>query len=347
MTGVFDPFSSILVTGGAGFIGSHLVRHLVGTYPRRRIVNLDLLTYAGNLASLADVAQASNYLFVRGCLTDLDLLRGLFAEHDFGAVMHLAAESHVDRSIADPLSFVRTNVMGTATLLQACVEAWRPDFQGRRLLHVSTDEVFGSLGEDGYFEESTPYDPRSPYSASKAGSDHLARAYFHTYGLPVVVTNCSNNYGPFQYPEKLIPVVILAILEGRPIPVYGQGTNVRDWLYVGDHVAALDLVMQRGTAGESYNIGGRCERANLQLVQTICDVVDEVRGAPVGQARSLIAFVQDRAGHDFRYAIDCSKIERELGWRPAQTLEHGLRRTVAWYLENLDWYEQVAGLSKA
>jgi dTDP-glucose 4,6-dehydratase len=339
-------FSSILVTGGAGFIGSHLVRHLVTRFPQALVVNLDLLTYAGNLANLQDVAEAPNYRFVQGCLTDLARLRSLFAEHRFSAVMHLAAESHVDRSIADPLAFVRTNTLGTATLLQAALEAWREDFSGKRFLHVSTDEVFGSLGKEGYFVESTPYDPRSPYSASKAGADHLARAYHHTYGLPVVISNCSNNYGPYQYPEKLIPVVIFSILNSRPIPIYGRGDNVRDWLYVEDHVAALDQVLQHGKLGESYNIGGRCEMTNLSLVQTICDVVDDVRGAESGTARQLISFVTDRAGHDFRYAIDCSKIEGELGWKPAWSIEDGLRRTVRWYLDNTSWYQTVTAAGK-
>ena len=324
---------SILVTGGAGFVGSHLVRHLVNADPTCSVVNFDLLTYAGNLANLRDVEGASGYRFVQGCLTDLELLRALFVQHRFRAVMHLAAESHVDRSIEDPLSFVRSNVLGTATLLQAALEAWRGDFEGRCFVHVSTDEVYGSLGKEGVFHEETPYDPRSPYSASKAGSDHLARAYHHTYGLPVMVTNGSNTYGPFQHPEKLIPVCILALLQGHPIPVYGTGNNIRDWLYVGDHVAALDLVRRRGTAGESYNIGGRCEVANLELVGTLCDLVDELRGTSPGTARQSITFVEDRPGHDFRYAVDCTKIERELGWRPTQTLRTGLRETVRWYLD--------------
>lgn len=333
-----SPYKSILVTGGAGFIGSHLVRRLVNGYPQTRVVNYDLLTYAGNLANLSDLAAAANSHFVQGCLTDLARLRALFAEHRFDAVMHLAAESHVDRSIEDPLSFVRTNTLGTATLLQAALESWKGEFDGRRFLHVSTDEVFGSLGAEGHFVETTPYDPRSPYSASKAGSDHLVRAYHHTYGLPVVITNCSNNYGPYQFPEKLIPVVIFSILAGKAIPIYGRGDNVRDWLFVGDHVAALDLVLHQGQVGESYNIGGRCELTNLALVETICDVVDEIRGAEAGSARKLMSFVKDRAGHDFRYAIDCTKIEQDLGWRPSLTIEEGLRQTVRWYLENADWH---------
>lgn len=332
---------SLLITGGAGFIGSHLAKFLVRRYPESKIVNLDKLTYAGNLANLEDVQNEPNYHWVRGCVSDLELLRQLFVEHHFNGVIHLAAESHVDRSIEDPLAFVRANTLGTATLLQVALENWRGNFEGKKFLHVSTDEVFGSLGQDGAFTETTPYDPRSPYSASKASSDHFARAFFHTYGLPVVISNCSNNYGPNQFPEKLIPVCIFSILDGKPIPIYGKGENVRDWLYVGDHVEALDLIFHSGKVGESYNVGGRSELTNLALVQAICDVVDEIRGKEVGTARSLISFVTDRLGHDFRYAIDCSKLESEFGWKPEKSIEDGLRETIQWYLNNTEWCEDI------
>jgi dTDP-glucose 4,6-dehydratase len=335
---------TILVTGGAGFIGSAVVRHLVrrGT----RVVNVDKLTYAGNLDSLAEVASSPLYAFERVDVGDAEALRGVFARHRPTAVMHLAAESHVDRSIDGPRAFVDTNVLGTFTLLQEARRHWtslRGDEAGAfRLLHVSTDEVFGSLGETGHFTEETPYRPSSPYSATKAASDHLVRAWQHTYGLPCLVTNCSNNYGPYQFPEKLIPLTILNALAGEPLPVYGRGENVRDWLFVEDHAEALVTVLERGRPGETYAVGGRSERRNLDVVRLVCDLVDEMRpDAAVGSRRDLIRFVTDRPGHDLRYAIDASKIERELGWTPSVTFEEGLRRTVAWYLQNTAWWTRV------
>jgi dTDP-glucose 4,6-dehydratase len=331
---------SVLVTGGAGFIGSNYLLKLVPANPDIRFVNLDALTYAGNLLNLRAVEDAPNYAFVRGDIADADLVGRLFEEHAFDTVAHFAAESHVDRSILDPLAFVRTNVVGTATLLEASRKAWagRDDV---RFHHVSTDEVFGALGDEGAFDESTPYDPRSPYSASKAGSDHLARAYYHTYGLPVTISNCSNNYGPFQFPEKLIPLMIRNAAAGAPLPVYGQGANVRDWLHVEDHVDALERVIRRGRTGETYAVGGRAERRNLDVVETVADLVDEHLGREPGTARALITFVADRPGHDWRYAIDPSKTERELGWQPAHTFESGLRDTVRWYLDHEDWLDAV------
>ena len=336
---------TVLVTGGAGFIGSALVRELVG---RRgaRVVVVDRLTYAGNLDSLAPVAGCPGYAFEQVDICDAAALRRVFAEHRPAAVMHLAAESHVDRSIDGPGDFVRTNVVGTYTLLEEARRHWLSlsgEARARfRFLHVSTDEVFGSLGPEGCFHEETPYRPNSPYSASKAGSDHLARAWHHTYGLPVLVTNCSNNYGPYQFPEKLIPLMVLSALEGRELPVYGRGENVRDWLYVDDHVDALLAVLERGRVGETYAVGGGCERRNLDVVRAICRTVDELRPDPVRGARErLIRFVEDRPGHDLRYAIDTSKITAELGWRPRESFETGLRRTVEWYLENPGWCARV------
>jgi dTDP-glucose 4,6-dehydratase len=334
----------VIVTGGAGFIGSAVCRRLVRD-TGWRVVNLDALTYAANLASLAEIAAHPNYAFARGDVCDRALMDKTFAEFEPDAVMHLAAESHVDRSITGSAAFVRTNIVGTHTLLEAALAYWEGlKDAGRkerfRFLHVSTDEVFGSLGEDGFFREDTPYDPRSPYSASKAASDHLASAWFHTYGLPVVISNCSNNYGPYQFPEKLIPVMILKALEGAPLPVYGDGGNVRDWLYVDDHAAALETILTKGRVGETYNVGGRSERKNLDVVNTILDLVDELapeRDAP----RSEIQFVQDRPGHDRRYAIDCGKIEAELGWAAAESFESGMRRTVQWYLDRRDWWEPI------
>ncbi|HMK80385.1 MAG TPA: dTDP-glucose 4,6-dehydratase, partial [Xanthobacteraceae bacterium] len=329
-----------LVTGGAGFIGSAVVRHLIRATPHQVLV-VDKLTYAGNLDSLEPVSNDPRYAFVRADIVDAARMREIFESYAPDIVMHLAAESHVDRSIDGPGEFIQTNVVGTFSLLQAALGVFRAlpaeKRDAFRFHHISTDEVFGSLGEEGQFCETTAYDPRSPYSASKAASDHLVRAWHHTYGLPVVVTNCSNNYGPYHFPEKLIPLTILNGLEGKPLPVYGRGENVRDWLYVEDHAAALILVARRGVVGESYNVGGRSERKNIEVVETLCDCLDELRPRGSGSYRELIRFVEDRPGHDLRYAIDCMKIERELGWRPAETFESGLRKTVQWYLDNETW----------
>lgn len=334
----------VLVTGGAGFIGSALCRRLVAE-TGWNVLNFDALTYAANLASLAEIEGDPNYQFVKGDICDRPLVDATLASFAPDAIMHLAAESHVDRSITGSADFVRTNVVGTHTLLEAALAYWEKladaEKKGRfRFLHVSTDEVFGSLGETGLFKETTPYDPRSPYSASKAASDHLASAWFHTFGLPVVISNCSNNYGPYQFPEKLIPVMILKALEGAPLPVYGDGANVRDWLYVDDHAAALECILTMGRLGETYNVGGRSEMKNLDVVHTILNLVDELapdRDTP----RSEIQFVTDRPGHDRRYAIDCTKLENELGWRSRETFESGMRRTVQWYLDRRDWWEPI------
>ena len=336
----------ILVTGGAGFIGSALVRQLIGE-TSDEVVNVDALTYAGNLESLGEALDDPRHRFERVDICDAAEVKRLFDEHRPDAVMHLAAESHVDRSIDGPAAFIQTNVTGTFCLLDAALGYWKglgADAKGRfRFLHISTDEVFGSLGPEGFFTESTPYAPNSPYSASKAGSDHLVRAWHHTYGLPTLVTNCSNNYGPYQFPEKLIPVMILNALAGKPLPIYGKGDNVRDWLFVDDHARALRLVLERGTPGETYNVGGHNEKTNLEVVETLCALLDEL--APDSPQRphiSLVTYVTDRPGHDRRYAIDAGKIGRELGWTPSETFETGLRRTVAWYLDNREWSERVS-----
>lgn len=334
----------VLITGGAGFIGSHVVRRFVTRYPSYHIVNLDSLTYAGNLENINDIENAPNYTFVKGDITDQELILKLFQDENFDGVIHLAAESHVDRSISDPLLFIRTNVMGTANLLNAARRTWMKDgrmSEGKRFYHISTDEVYGSLGEHGFFTETTPYDPRSPYSASKASSDHLVRAYHHTFGLPVVVTNCSNNYGSYQFPEKLIPLMIHNICNSKPLPVYGKGENVRDWLWVEDHAAAIDLVYHRGADGETYNIGGNNEWKNIDLVHTLCRIMDQKLGRPAGESEKLITYVKDRAGHDLRYAIDATKIKNELGWEPSIRFEEGLEKTVDWYLANDAWLKNV------
>lgn len=333
--------AKILVTGGAGFIGSHLIQLLVKKYPQEQIVNLDALTYAGNPENLKAIEAAPNYSFVKGDITDFAFLEQLFAEHQFTGVIHLAAESHVDRSIANPMAFIMTNVVGTVNLLNAAKNSWQGDYTGKRFYHVSTDEVYGSLGAEGLFTEETAYDPRSPYSASKASSDHFVRAWQHTYGLPVVISNCSNNYGPYQFPEKLLPLMINNIRHEKPLPVYGDGSNIRDWLWVEDHAAAIDLVFRQGINGETYNIGGNNECSNLDLVHQLCDVVDELLGRAVGSSRKLITFVKDRPGHDQRYAIDASKIKAELGWEPTIGVAEGLKRTAKWYLDNTEWLERV------
>ena len=331
---------NILITGGAGFIGSHAVRLFVNKYPSYNIFNLDALTYAGNLENLKDVEGKSNYTFLKGDITDASFIDKIFAEYNFDSVIHLAAESHVDRSIMDPSAFVKTNVLGTINLLNASRKYWK-DFSGKLFYHISTDEVYGSLGSDGYFTEETPYDPRSPYSASKASSDHLVRAFFHTYGMPVVISNCSNNYGPFQFPEKLIPLIIHNIKNEKPLPVYGKGENIRDWLWVEDHVSAMDVIFHKGVHGETYNIGGSNEWKNIDIVEKLCDVTDAILGRENGSSRKLITFVKDRAGHDARYAIDSSKLQNTLGWKPAMDFLTGLAKTVNWYLENEEWLQHI------
>lgn len=332
---------SILITGGAGFIGCHLVRRLIDQYPDYLIVNLDKLTYAGNLENLQDLENAPNYRFERADICDAPTIAKLMERYSVNCIIHLAAESHVDRSIHDPLAFVETNVLGTVTLLNAARMAWEGNYSGKRFYHISTDEVFGSLGPTGFFTESSPYDPRSPYSASKASSDHFVRAYYHTYGLPVIISNCSNNYGPYQFPEKLIPLMIHNIRQMKPLPVYGDGLYTRDWLWVGDHAEAIDLILHKGKVGETYNIGGNNEWKNIDLVHQLCDIMDELIGRAEGTSRQLITFVKDRAGHDRRYAIDASKLMSELGWSPKVNAAEGLRRTAAWYLENEEWLEKV------
>jgi dTDP-glucose 4,6-dehydratase len=339
---------NIIVTGGCGFIGSNFVRHVLERTEHIQVINLDLLTYAGNLANLADVQKhfPDRYRFIKGDISDQDLVQRIFETSPLDGVVHFAAESHVDRSILGPEAFVRTNIYGTFNLLETSRRFWlsthEHSLQEKRFLHISTDEVYGSLGSTGYFTEHTPYDPSSPYSASKAASDHLARAYFRTFGLPTIITNCSNNYGPYQFPEKLIPLMIHNAMKGLELPVYGDGGNVRDWLHVEDHCSALRLVLERGVPGESYNIGGQCEKKNLELVHFICDFLDERLGLVNGRARrTLIRFVTDRPGHDRRYAMDASKIKKELGWRPQVPIEKGLRHTIEWYLENTQWVKAI------
>ena len=332
---------TLIITGGAGFIGSHVVRLFVNQYPNYRIVNLDKLTYAGNLENLADIDQKNNYIFEKADITDAGQLREVFEKYRPDGVIHLAAESHVDRSISNPMEFIMTNVVGTVNLLNAARALWDSDYDGKRFYHVSTDEVYGSLDKEGFFVETTSYDPRSPYSASKASSDHLVRAYHHTYGMPVVLSNCSNNYGPNHFPEKLIPLSINNIKNNKPIPIYGKGENVRDWLYVLDHARAIDVIFHNGKNGETYNIGGNNEWTNIDLIRLLCKIMDKKLNRPEGASAQLITFVKDRAGHDLRYAINSSKLQGELGWKPSLQFEEGLEKTVDWYLTNEKWLQGV------
>lgn len=332
---------TILITGGAGFIGSHVVRLFVTKYPDYHIINLDALTYAGNLENLTDIEQYPNYTFIRADIRDAEAMDSLFARYPITGICHLAAESHVDRSITEPMAFVTTNIIGTVNLLNAARKAWKDDFAGKKFYHISTDEVFGSLGPEGHFRETTPYDPKSPYSASKASSDHLVRAYGHTYGLPVVLTNCSNNYGPNQFPEKLIPLAINNMKNRKPVPVYGKGENVRDWLYVVDHARAIDLVFHEGKPGETYAIGGNNELRNIDLIYILCDIMDRKLQRAPGTSATLITFVKDRAGHDLRYAIDATKIREELGWTPSIQFAEGFEKTIDWYLGHEEWMNRI------
>lgn len=331
----------ILITGGAGFIGSHVVRLFVNTYPDYHIYNLDKLTYAGNLENIKDVESAPNYTFLKADIVDAEAIQNLFDKYQFDSVIHLAAESHVDRSIANPIEFVMTNVVGTVNLLNAAKKCWSHNFEGKLFYHVSTDEVYGSLGEEGMFVETTPYDPHSPYSASKASSDHFVRAYHDTYGMPTVLSNCSNNYGPNQFPEKLIPLFIHNIRNNKPLPVYGKGENVRDWLFVVDHARAIDVVFHKGKLGDTYNIGGENEWTNIDLIHVICKAMDRKLGREEGESAKLITYVTDRAGHDLRYAIDSSKLMSELGWEPSLQFEEGIEKTINWYMDNEEWLNNI------
>ncbi|MBB3186442.1 dTDP-glucose 4,6-dehydratase [Microbacter margulisiae] len=332
---------SLLITGGAGFIGSHVVDLFVNKYPDYQIITLDALTYAGNLENLNNVLSKPNHIFEKEDVTDTNAIHRLFEKYQFDGIIHLAAESHVDRSITDPLSFVRTNVLGTVNLLHAAKELWKNAYEDKRFYHISTDEVYGSLSQEGKFHETTSYDPRSPYSASKASSDHFVRAFHHTFGLPVVVSNCSNNYGARQFPEKLIPLAINNIKHQKPIPIYGRGENIRDWLYVNDHAAAIDLIFHHGVNGETYNIGGNNEWSNISLIRLLCKIMDKKLGRVSGASEQLITFITDRAGHDLRYAIDSSKLQHDLGWKPSLLFEEGLEKTVDWYLANEKWLDDI------
>jgi dTDP-glucose 4,6-dehydratase len=332
---------NVLITGGAGFIGSHVVRLFVKKYPNKNIINLDSLTYAGNLENLRDIESEQNYTFVKADICDFEKIDEVFKKYKIDSVIHLAAESHVDRSIKDPMSFAKTNVLGTLNLLQAAKNNWSNDFSNKLFYHISTDEVYGTLGDDGYFTEDTPYDPHSPYSASKASSDHFVRSFFDTYKLPVIVSNCSNNYGSYQFPEKLIPLFINNICNQKPLPVYGEGVNVRDWLFVEDHARAIDVIFHKGKIGDTYNIGGFNEWKNIDLIKVLIKTVDKILGNPEGTSDKLITFVKDRAGHDYRYAIDSTKLKDELGWEPSLQFEEGIEKTVKWYLNNQEWVKNV------
>lgn len=332
---------TILITGGAGFIGSHLVRLFVQQYKDYKILNLDNLTYAGNLENLKDVENSNNYTFIKGDIVDAGFIDEVFVNYHPDVVIHLAAESHVDRSIMDPLAFLYTNIAGTANLLNSCRKTWKEPFENNLFFHISTDEVFGSLGKEGLFTESTPYDPRSPYSASKAGSDHMVKAYYHTYRIPVIISNCSNNYGPNQFPEKLIPLAINNIINNKPVPVYGKGENIRDWLFVVDHAKAINLLFEKGVRGETYNIGGNNEWKNIDLIKLLCEIMDRKLNREEGASARLITYVKDRAGHDLRYAIDSTKIRKQFGWKPSLGFREGLELTVDWYLENSEWLHHV------